>query len=61
MADNNNIVLTVFYEQSGAPGKVFRECHEHITQKEADWIMDMHKARKLSGKYTSLKMGIGTL
>ena len=56
-----NIVLTVFYEQKGLPNKIFRECHEHITQEEANWIMDMHKARKLSGKYTSLDIGIGEL
>lgn len=57
---DNNIVLTVFYEQKGAPGKVFRECHEHITQKQADILMEMHKDRKKSGQYTSLKLGIGT-
>ena len=55
-----NIVLTVFYEQKGLPNKIFRECHEHITQKQADLIIGMHNDRKKRGEYTSLTIGIGT-
>ena len=60
MTDNNNITLTVFYERSGVPNKIYRECHEHITQEDADRIISMHTDLKKHGLYTSLKVGIGT-
>lgn len=57
--DHNEYVLTVFYERSGVPNKIYRECHEHIDQDELNKLLDIYHDIKKRGDFASLKISIG--